>query len=104
VHGRKIEPGETHEETLIREIREELGCEIKVGQFVAKCTHEYPNVIVRLHTYYANISSGAPYPREHEKLEWVQVEKLQELDWAPADIPTVTQIIQDAARASMTKE
>jgi 8-oxo-dGTP diphosphatase len=92
--GGKIEPGETHQEALVREIREELGCDITVGMFVAECVHEYPNVVVHLITYYAFISSGAPSAREHERLEWLPVEEISGLNWAPADIPTVHQLIQ----------
>lgn len=93
--GGKVEVGETHQETLIREIREELGCEITVGAFVTECLHEYPNVIVHLHTYYALISDGTPIPQEHECLEWIPKNGLRELYWAPADIPTVDKLAQD---------
>lgn len=51
--GGKIEAGETAQQALIREIHEELGCTIEVGDFVATCTHEYPNVCVQLDTYFA---------------------------------------------------
>lgn len=93
--GGKTEVGETHNQTLIREIREELGCEIIVGEFVTDCIYEYPTVRVHLYTYYASLASGWPSPQEHEKLEWVPVERLNELNWAPADIPTVHKIQRD---------
>lgn len=102
--GGKIEPGETHQQTLVREIREELACEIHVGNFVAECTHDYPTIRVRLYTYYANIVSGTPSAQEHERLEWVPVERLPELNWAPADIPTVHQILKDVSPHSALTE
>jgi 8-oxo-dGTP diphosphatase len=93
--GGKIEPGETHQQALVREIQEELGCQITVGQFITECLHGYSTVCVHLYTYYATISSGSPSPREHEKLEWNRVMRLGTLHWAPADLPTVQMVIQD---------
>lgn len=96
--GGKIEPGETQQQTLVREIQEELNCTITVGDFVTDYYHEYPNIGVHLHTYYAELASGKPSPQEHERLEWVPVEKLIELNWAPADIPTVNKVMKDFKR------
>ncbi len=93
--GGKVEPGENHAQTLIREIHEELGCEITVLDFVTDCLFEYPRVRVHLHTYYARIVSGEPSPNEHERLEWVSPKKLNSLSFAPADIPTVNQLLRD---------
>ncbi|RKP49835.1 8-oxo-dGTP diphosphatase MutT [Cohnella endophytica] len=90
--GGKIEPGESPEETLVREIQEELGCKIEVHDFIADTTHEYPNVIVRLMTYKSKIIEGIPVPTEHERLEWLPLEKLRSLDWAPADLPTINEL------------
>jgi 8-oxo-dGTP diphosphatase len=87
--GGKIEPNETPEESLIREIQEELNCTIKVGELVADATHEYPTVIVRLITYMAKIVDGVPFANEHEQLIWLPVNQLFTLEWAPADLPTL---------------
>lgn len=92
--GGKIEAGETPQEALTREIQEELGCTIEVGDFLATCTHEYPNVRVQLDTYFARIVTGAPEAKEHEKLEWVGKDTLNELAWAPADVPTVDRLVK----------
>ena len=94
--GGKIEQGETPEESLVREIREELGCEIKVGDFISDDVYEYPTVAVRLITYFAKVISGTPVPKEHEKLEWVSEADLMKLEWAPADVPTVNKLMKDA--------
>lgn len=92
--GGKIEAGESPENALKREIKEELGVEITVGEQIADVTHEYSTVIVRLLTYYAKIiDSSQPLAAEHEKLEWLGRHKLGELEWAPADIPTVEKIV-----------
>lgn len=90
--GGKIEPHETPGESLRREIREELGCEISVGGLVADVTHQYPTVIVHLMTYDATVIGGQPVAKEHAELRWVPVADLPALDWAPADIPTVKRL------------
>ncbi|KXO03089.1 DNA mismatch repair protein MutT [Bacillus thuringiensis] len=87
--GGKINEGEMPQETLIREIKEELGCLISVGEKIEEVDHEYENIIVHLATYKAYIESGIPKALEHADLKWVQIKKLLELKWVPADIPTV---------------
>ncbi|HZG88035.1 (deoxy)nucleoside triphosphate pyrophosphohydrolase [Paenibacillus sp.] len=87
--GGKIEPGEEPREALRREIREELGCDIDVGELVADHVHAYENAVVRLITYKAVVIQGEPAAREHERLEWLPIDALDGLAWAPADVPTV---------------
>jgi 8-oxo-dGTP diphosphatase len=87
--GGKIEPNETPEESLIREIQEELNCTIKVGELIADFTHDYPTITVRLITYLAKITDGVPFASEHEKLIWLPLNQLYTLEWAPADLPTL---------------
>lgn len=87
--GGKINEGEMPQEALVREIKEELGCLISVGEKIEEVDHEYENIIVHLATYKTHINSGIPKALEHAELKWVQSEKLLELKWAPADIPTV---------------
>ncbi len=94
--GGKIEPGERPEESLRREIREDLGCDIEVGAPVAEATHRYPDITVRLFTFRARLVGGQPKPREHAELRWVRMADLDQLDWAPADLPTVARLRAEA--------
>lgn len=87
--GGKIEEGENPEESLVREIQEELECTIEVYEKIEEVYHEYPNVIVNLLTYKAKIIEGEPKAKEHAELKWMPLQELRSLEWAPADIPTV---------------
>ncbi|ARD48332.1 DNA mismatch repair protein MutT [Sporosarcina sp. P37] len=90
--GGKIEEGETRQEALQREIQEELGCRIQVGEAVEDTTYEYEKVIVRLETFMAAIVEGTPAAAEHAELRWVARDQLAALDWAPADIPAIEKL------------
>ena len=92
--GGKIEADETPEQSLKREIQEELACEIEVGSKIEEVTYEYEAVIVNLLTYHSRIVEGVPKAEEHAELRWVSRDRLEELEWAPADIPTIAQIKQ----------
>jgi 8-oxo-dGTP diphosphatase len=91
--GGKIEENESHEQALIREIKEEMGVEIEVGELVADIYHEYPNVIVHLITYRSVLKSGILNSTDHDELVWKDVLSLNELEWAPADVPTVEKLL-----------
>ncbi|ARF14343.1 (deoxy)nucleoside triphosphate pyrophosphohydrolase [Sporosarcina ureae] len=90
--GGKIETGETHQEALRREIQEELGCTITVGEAVEDTTYEYEKVIVRLETFMAKIVKGKPVVTEHAELRWIAKDQLHTLEWAPADIPAIEKL------------
>jgi 8-oxo-dGTP diphosphatase len=96
--GGKIEEGEAPEETLVREIKEELGCTIQVHEKVEEVHYEYPSVIVNLLTYKAKIIHGAPTAKEHAELKWVPLQELHTLKWAPADVPTVEALLTGYTR------
>ena len=91
--GGKIEEGEKPEETLVREIEEELECQIEVGELVANIVHEYPTFIINLITYKAKITNGTPIATEHAELRWVPLKDLRTLEWAPADVPTIDALL-----------
>ena len=85
--GGKVEDGETHEQGLMREIREELDATIGVGSYVASVDFEVGSQQMCLHCYWADLISGVPQASEHYRIEWVRVENLLGYDLAPADIP-----------------
>lgn len=95
--GGKVEPGESPTDALTREIVEELGCRITVGEHVATTTYEYEFGTIELATYYATLMSGTPVASEHSELRWVPFDDLHSLEWAPADLPAVETIIHDSA-------
>ena len=97
--GGKIEEGEQPEETLRREIQEELDCDIKVSELVEDTTHDYGKVIINLRTYRARIVAGEPKPAEHAALLWLPLESLNSLVWAPADIPAVERLMTEHSSA-----
>ncbi|HDR4881573.1 (deoxy)nucleoside triphosphate pyrophosphohydrolase [Bacillus cereus] len=92
--GGKINEGEAPKEALIREIKEELDCTITVGQKIEELEHEYENIIVHLTTYKTKIELGTPKALEHAKLRWISVDKLLDLEWAPADVSTVDKVVK----------
>lgn len=92
--GGKVELAETPSNALVREIREELCCEIVVGSFIAETIYHYEAVTIRLETYFATVQGGTMTALEHSELKWVPWQGLRSLKWAPADIPTVERVIQ----------
>lgn len=87
--GGKVEPGESPVEALRREIREELLCDVEVGEEVTTTAYEYGFGIVHLTTHYCELIDGIPVLTEHASQTWLPAAKLHELTWAPADIPAV---------------
>jgi 8-oxo-dGTP diphosphatase len=90
--GGKIEPGETPEDALVREIEEELRCRVAVGAHVVTTTHEYEFGVVTLSTYFCTLLSGRPALTEHAQLRWLSLDDLHSVDWAPADVPAVDEV------------
>jgi 8-oxo-dGTP diphosphatase len=88
--GGKVEPGEEEPGALIREIREELDCEVSVGALLARTTHRYPDLEVEL-AFYACTLSGAAHPRPLgvAALEWVPPGDLARYDFCEADLPVL---------------
>lgn len=87
--GGKVEADETPEEALARELREELKVDVTVGEFIVTATHEAGTAVIELSTYLCTIIEGVPVLTEHEEFRWLPVSELSDVEWAPADIPTV---------------
>ena len=83
--GGKVEPGETKEQALIRECREELAVTLKVGDLFMEVLHEYPDLTVRLSLFHAEIAEGMPQMLEHNDIRWITVEEIDTLEFCPAD-------------------
>lgn len=90
--GGKMEENENIKETIEREIKEELLCDIEFNSIFNDNTHEYENFIVNLITVKCKLLSGIPLTTEHSKLIWLKRENLLSLKWAPADIPAAYQL------------
>ena len=93
--GGKIEPHESPKEALVRELKEELLCTAEIGNLVQTTEHEYEFGIVILTTFYCSLIGDEPKLTEHSEIRWVQVADLDLLNWAPADIPAVKQVMRD---------
>lgn len=84
--GGKIEDGETPEEALIREIKEELDIEIAVGELIDIVEYDYPNFHLSMKCYWCEIKSGDLVLKEHEAAKWLTKEELDNVEWLPADL------------------
>lgn len=93
--GGKIETDESPEHALLRELEEELLCAAEIGEHVTTTEHEYDFGIVILTTYYCSLTGVEPRLTEHSEIRWVPASELDQLDWAPADIPAVKRVMKD---------
>ena len=93
--GGKIEMNESPEQALLRELEEELLCTAEIGARIETTEHEYDFGTVILTTYYCSLTGEEPRLTEHSEIRWVQAAELDQLDWAPADIPAVVQVMKD---------
>ena len=83
--GGKVEPGETRQQALVRECREELGITVSPGDVFMEVTHRYPDLIVHLTLFSATIAEGTPQKLEHNDIRWIGVEEIDGYDFCPAD-------------------
>ena len=83
--GGKVEPGETKEQALIRECREELAITLDVGDVFMDVSHEYPDITVHLTLFNANIAEGEPQKLEHNDIQWITSSEIPNYDFCQAD-------------------
>ena len=87
--GGKMEAGETREEALARELKEELAVDVDVGDFICTVEYDYPKFHLTMHCFYCTIKAGTPTLLEHEAARWLTYEELSALQWCPADVKVV---------------
>lgn len=90
--GGKMESGETREEALKREIREELDTEISVDTFLTTVEYPYPAFHLTMHCFFCSVHSGHLELKEHENAAWLRLEELDNVNWLPADVEVVKAI------------
>jgi len=90
--GGKVEPGEDPAVAIIREIREELGCEVAITQVLPRFTHDYGRVVIEMIPFVCRLTPGSPepHPHEHVALAWAKLDELTTYDLAAADYPVIT--------------
>lgn len=93
--GGKVEPGETKEQALIRECREELDITLSVGELFTEVTHIYPDITVHLSLFHAAIAEGTPKMIEHCDLRWITPAQIGEFDFCPADVEILERIVKE---------
>ena len=93
--GGKIEPGETPEEALVREIREELDTEISVGKLIDRIEYDYPTFHLSMDCFWCEVVSGELVLKEAEAARWLTKKELDSVPWLPAD-QTILEKIQKA--------
>ena len=90
--GGKIELGEIPEAAIVREIKEELDTEIKVGELIDTVEYDYPGFHLSMDCFWAEIISGSLVLKEHEAAKWLAADELDTMDWLPADRDLIKRI------------
>ena len=93
--GGKAEPGETRQDALIRECREELGIQLSVGEVYMEVDHVYPDISIRLILFHAAIAAGEPQKLEHNDIRWITPAQIPDYDFCPADQDILKKIMGD---------
>lgn len=90
--GGKVEEGETPEQALVREIKEELDTKINVGGLIDTVEYDYPNFHLSMKCYWCEIQSGDLVLKEHEAAKWLGKDELGSVEWLPADLDLIEEI------------
>lgn len=91
--GGKIEEGESREEALKREIKEELDAEVKIEKLLCTVDYDYPNFHLTMHCYHCSIGDGEIRLLEHQSAKWLTKDELNEVEWLPADIAVLERLL-----------
>ena len=90
--GGKIEPGESRESALKREIQEELGIDITINKFLCTTDYDYPSFHLTMHCYLCSVESREMELREHKSARWLTTETLGSVEWLPADKDVISRL------------
>lgn len=90
--GGKMEPGETPQQALARELHEELAVVVEVGDFICTVDCDYPNFHLTMHCYFCSVVGGELKLLEHEAAKWLSPSELDDVDWLPADVEVVNSL------------
>ena len=97
--GGKVEPGEKPEEAIVREIKEELGADIRVTGFLTTVEYDYPTFHLSMDCFWAELKDGTEMTlKEHEAAKWLAMDELDNVDWLPADVKVV-KALKDSSEA-----
>lgn len=97
--GGKVEPGESKEQALVRECREELAVEVAVGDIFLEVTHTYPDITVHLTLFHASIVQGVPKKLEHNDIRYITVDEIPKYEFCPADEVILQKLRQEGGRS-----
>lgn len=92
--GGKVEPGESPEDALVREIREELAIQISIDNHFHTVEYDYPSFHLSMDCFICHIEQGSPVLTEHEAAKWLSMENIDSVNWLPADIEVVDKLKQ----------
>lgn len=90
--GGKVEEGETQQQTLARELQEELEIDVEIGDFFYQVEHDYPDFHLSMAVYECKLISSELKMNVHKGIKWLQPKDMMELDWAAADIPVAEKV------------
>ena len=92
--GGKVEPGETKEQALVRECKEELNVLLSVGDVFVEVVHKYPDITVHLTLFNATIANGEPQKLEHNDIQWITSSEISNYEFCPADEEILARICE----------
>lgn len=90
--GGKVEPGETREEALIREIKEELELDIKISKYITTIDYDYPNFHLTMHCFLCEVCGGKLHLNAHNATKWISLDEVDKLKWVPADVLVIEKL------------